>query len=184
VNIEKLMRNPSDAPDQPRWTETLRDGSQVVVRPLAQADREAERAFIEGLSPESRHFRFLCTIGHPTEALLDTLTHVDQLHKVAFAAVVPEGAHERIVGVSRYTTDRDRRHAECAVTVADEWQDKGLGTALMRHLIEFAKAHGVVHMRSVDAADNLRMRDLARFLGFHVRVDASDASQVIYDLVI
>jgi GNAT superfamily N-acetyltransferase len=184
VNIEKLTRNPSDAPDQPRWTETLRDGSQVVVRPLAQADREAERAFIEGLSPESRHFRFLCTIGHPTEALLDTLTHVDQLHKVAFAAVVPEGAHERIVGVSRYTTDRDPRHAECAVTVADEWQDKGLGTALMRHLIEFAKAHGVVHMRSVDAADNLRMRDLARFLGFHVRVDASDASQVIYDLVI
>ena len=52
MNIEKLTRNPSDAPDQPRWTETLRDGSQVVVRPLAQADREAERAFIEELSPE------------------------------------------------------------------------------------------------------------------------------------
>ena len=184
MNTDKTSRNPSDVPDQPRWTETLRDRSQVVIRPLLQTDREAERAFIEELSAESRHFRFLCTIGHPTEALLDTLTHVDQVHKVAFAAVVPEGAHERIVGVSRYTTDHDQKHAECAVTVADEWQEIGLGTALMRHLIEFAKAHGVTHLRSVDAADNLRMRDLAHFLGFHVRVDPSDASQVIYELVL
>jgi GNAT superfamily N-acetyltransferase len=184
MSTDKTLRNPSDAPDQPRWTETLRNGSQVVIRPLMHTDREAERAFIDGLSPESRHFRFLCTIGHPTEALLDTLTHVDQVHKVAFAAVVPEGAHERIVGVSRYTTDRDPRYAECAVTVADEWQDKGLGTALMRHLIDVAKARGVTHLRSVDSADNLHMRDLARFLGFHARVDASDASQVIYELML
>lgn len=181
---DPLIRQPSADPSHPRWTETLRDRSQVVIRPLLPADREAERAFIEGLSPESRHYRFLCTILHPTESLLDVLTHVDQVHKVAFAAVVPEGAHERIVGVSRYTTDRDPHHAECAVTVADEWQDIGLGTALMRHLVEVAKARGVTHLRSVDAADNLRMRDLARFLGFHVRVDPSDASQVIYERVL
>jgi GNAT superfamily N-acetyltransferase len=184
MTTDKVLRNPSDAPDQPRWAETLRDGSQVVVRPLLQTDREAERTFIESLSPESRHFRFLCTIGHPSEALLDTLTHVDQVHKVAFAAVVHEDAHERIVGVSRYTTERDQRHAECAVTVADEWQDKGLGTALMRHLIDFARARGVIHMRSVDSAHNLGMRALARFFGFHVRVDPSDASQVIYELLL
>jgi GNAT superfamily N-acetyltransferase len=177
-------RTPSEDPARPRWVETLRDQSQVVIRPLAQTDREAERAFLESLSPESRHYRFLCTIGQPTEQLLDVLTHVDQVHKVAFAAVVPDGAHERIVGVSRYTTDRDQRHVETAVTVADEWQDKGLGTALMRHLIEVARARGVTHMRSIDAADNLRMRDLARFLGFHVRIDPSDASQVIYELVL
>ena len=181
---ELLVRAPSQDPAHPRWTETLRDRTQVVIRPLAPTDRDAERVFIEDLSPESRHYRFLCTISHPTEALLDVLTHVDQVHKVAFAAVVPEGAHERIVGVSRYTTDRDARHAECTVTVADDWQQIGLGTALMRHLIEVAKAHGVTHLRSVDAADNLRMRDLAHFLGCHVRVDPADASQVIYELVL
>lgn len=181
---EPLVQAPSATPGHPRWTETLRDRTQVLIRPLANTDREAERAFIEGLSPQSRHYRFLCTISHPSEALLDVLTHVDQVHKVAFAAVVPEGAQERIVGVSRYTTDRDPRHAECTVTVADDWQDLGLGTALMRHLVEVAKAHGVTHLRSTDAADNLRMRDLARFLGFHARVDPGDASQVIYELVL
>lgn len=179
-----LIRNPSDDPARPRWTETLRDGSQVLIRPLARTDRDAERAFIEALSPESRRYRFLGSIGHPSEALLDELMRVDQVHRIAFVAVVPEGAKECLVGVGRYTTDRDARHAECAVTVADAWQDKGLGTALMRHLIDVAKAHGITRLHSTDSADNLRMRDLARFLGFHLRADPSDPGQVVYELAL
>lgn len=179
-----LIRNPSGPSGQLCWTETLRDGSQVLIRPLMSSDREAERAFIEGLSPESRHYRFLCTLRHPSEVLLDTLTNVDQTHNVAFAAVVSEGTGERIVGVSRYTTDHEPQHAECAVTVADDWQDKGLGSTLMRHLIDIAKAHGVTQLYSRDSAENMRMRDLAGYLGFQTRTDPADASQVIHELVL
>lgn len=182
MNTEPLVEVPSADPSHPRWIETLRDRSQVLIRPLAPTDRAAERAFVEGLSEEKRRYRFLGTMDTASERLLDTLTDLDQVHDVAFAAVVPEGAHERIVGVSRYGRNGDG--CECAVTVSDDWQDKGLGTALMRHLIDVARARGMHRMYSVDSAENLRMRDLARFLGFHTRADAADPSQVIHELAL
>lgn len=114
--------------------------------------------------------------------MLDQLTDIDPVTEVAFVAVVPEGGAERIVGISRYSASADGESCECAVTVADEWQNKGLGSALMKHLIEIARRRGIRRMYSVDLAENLHMRDLATYLGFHVRVDPDDASQVIHEL--
>lgn len=177
-----LLHRPSQDPSQPRWVETLRDRTRVLIRPLAHTDRDAERAFIEGLSAQSRRFRFLGSIQAPGERLLDRLTDVDQVHDVAFAAVVPDGAGERIVGVSRYSTDPAGLACECAVTVGDEWHGRGLGTALMRHLIEVARARGIHTMESIDSAENIEMHDLARFLGFHTTTDPQDSRQVIHRL--
>jgi L-amino acid N-acyltransferase YncA len=180
--ISPLVHRPSQDPSEPRWVATLRDRAQVVIRPLTRLDREAERAFIEGLSADSRRFRFLGGIRSPSERLLDELTDLDQVHEVAFAAVVLEGAGERIVGVARYSTDATGRSCECAVAVDDAWHERGLDTALMRHLIEVARARGIRTMRSIDSAENLAMRDLAKFLGFHTSADPQDARQVIHQL--
>ena len=59
---------------------------------------------------------------------------------MAFAAVVRDGAKHNIVGVGRYTATRDVRTCECAVTVLDDWLKRGLGSVLMRHLIDVAEA--------------------------------------------
>lgn len=170
--------------DAPRWSETLRDRTHVVIRPLVPQDREAERAFIEQLSAEACHFRFLGTVRHPSEHLLDELTQLDPEREVAFAAAIPEDAHEKILGVSRYSADPDGTRCECAVVVDDEWQHKGLGTLLMRHLIDVARERGIRTMRSIDLADNIRMADLAHDLGFKRRIDPDDASQVIHELTL
>ena len=179
-----LVFRPMTGPEFPRWSETLRDRSHVVIRPITPRDHDAERAFIEGLSAEARRFRFLGQVKCPSEALLERLTEVDYVHDVAFVAVVREDGHEKIVGVSRYSTDAAGTQCECAVTVDEDWQDKGLGTLLMRHLIEVARANGVRHMMSIESAENIRMHDLARFLGFSRRVDPDDAGQVIHELAL
>lgn len=176
------VRQPSITPDYPRWSETLRDKSHVVIRPINKQDKEAERDFIEHLSPDARRFRFLGQVRHPSERLIAQLTDIDYLHEVGFAAVTPDDSRERIVGVSRYSTDKDGLNCECAVTVSEEWQQKGLGTLLMKHLIEVARARGIRRMFSIDSAENLQMRDLAKYLGFHTRVDPDDASQVLHEL--
>lgn len=173
---------PSNPSEYPRWSETLRDQRQVLVRPISPQDRDAERAFIEGLSQQARRFRFLGQVNCPSDALVERFTNVDFVHEVAFVAVVAEGAHQRIVGVSRYGTDDSGLHCECAITVDEEWQDLGLGTLLMRHLIDVARSRGIRTMYSIDSAENVRMRDLARFLGFQVRPDPDDATQVIHQL--
>jgi len=179
-----LVPRPSTDPATPRWQETLRDGTHVVIRPLDRLDGAAERDFLQALSPESRRFRFLGAVQRPSDRLIQQLTDIDQVHDVAFAAVVPEDAHQRIVGVGRYSTDPEAQTCECAVTVADDWQGRGLGAALMRHLIEVARARGIRTMESLDSSENLAMRDLAHYLGFHSTIDPDDARQVIHRLAL
>lgn len=181
--IEPILRwNLGDR--YPRWIETLRDSTRVAIRPITRADADEERAFIEALSPRSRRFRFLGEVRHPSDALIAALTDIDHDRDVAFAAVLPDGDGdgERFVGVGRYSASADGTRCECAVTVLDAWQHKGLGTALMRHLIDVARACGIQSMVSIDAAANRDMADLALHLGFTRRVDPQDATQVIHEL--
>lgn len=182
MNSTPLVYRPSAGPEYPRWSETLHDQSHVLIRPITPQDKEAERAFIEGLSAEARRYRFLGAVRSPSEALIEQFTNIDYVHEVAFVAVTPDDGRQRIVGVSRYSTDQAGLNCECAVTVSDEWQNKGLGTLLMRHLIEVARARGIHKMTSVDSAENVQMLDLANHLGFHTRVDPDDATQVIHEL--
>ena len=169
-------------PDYPRWTETLRDQSHVIIRPICATDVAAEREFIESLSPRSRRYRFLGEVRHPSSALIERLTGLDYVHDLGFAAVVHDGAREKFVGVSRYSTSADGTACECAVTVLDDWQHKGLGAILMTHLIDVARSRGIRRMWSVDSAENTAMADLARYLGFERWRDRDDGSEVIHSL--
>ncbi|MCK1789183.1 GNAT family N-acetyltransferase [Pseudomonas violetae] len=163
------------------WIEALKDGRHILVRPLAEKDRERERAFIQRLSPESRHMRFLAQIKEPSGALLDQLMDTDNRQRLAFIALVHENGQLIEVGVSRYAAT-DEHQCECAVTVADEWKHLGLGALLMEHLIKAARQYGFRQMYSVDSASNGPMRDLARSLGFETHTDPEDRHQVIHRL--
>jgi GNAT superfamily N-acetyltransferase len=175
---------PSDGiqPIQAHWTDTLRDGTPVMIRPIADTDIEIERRFIERLSPSSRRFRFLGEMKTPSEQLLRQFTHLDHATEAAFVALVGDGSDKEEIGVSRYSARTDGLGCECAVAVSDEWQRRGLGTILMQHLIDVARQRGIATMYSMDAADNVAMRDLAEHLGFQRSSDPNDATQVIHML--
>ena len=173
---------PSVDPDQPSWTHTLRDGSTVLIRPINTLDKDLERAFIVGLNQQTRRYRFMGSIGEPSERMVKELTDVDQIHRVAFVAIAQEGGQERIVGVVRYGTATDSDECESAVTVEEDWQNRGLGTTLMNHLIGIARTRGIRRMYSVDSAENDNMHGLAQHLGFHTTPDPSDSTQVVHTL--
>ncbi|MEO8461309.1 MAG: GNAT family N-acetyltransferase [Dokdonella sp.] len=181
--MNPLISAPPSA-DSPHWTEILKDGTHVIIRPIRKADAALERAFFKRLSPEARHMRFLGQMNEPSDELLKCLTDIDYRRDIAFIALVHRDNEKKEIGVARYGTNDDGTICECAVTVSDEWQKKGLGSVLMRHLIEVARAQGVQTMISLDAAGNLAMRDLARFLGFRRKVDPNDATQVIHTLTL
>ena len=167
---------------QDRWTEVLRDGTRVSIRPIHSRDVELERRFIEGLSPQSRHFRFLETMKSPSDALLKQLTAIDVSRDAAYVAVIGAGAEEREIGVARFSAQPDGKDCEFAVTVGDEWQHKGLATLLMGHLMDVARSRGIGSMHSSDAADNDSMRRFADHLGFQHKRDPDDAKQVLYSV--
>lgn len=163
------------------WIETLHDGSHVLIRPLQDDDRERERRFIERLSPTSRHFRFLAQVRGASDALLGQLMNVHEPDSCAFIALVHDNGELREVGVSRYSAATEGS-CECAVTVAEDWQHRGLGVALMRHLIAKARAAGFKTMYSIDSSSNSSMRELAAYLGFTRGLDPDDSTQVIHSL--
>ena len=162
------------------WIEVLRNGTHVVIRPIHKQDVELERRFIEGLSPRSRHFRFLEAMRSPSEALLRQLTAIDPSTDAAYVALIAVGAEKREIGVARFSAQPDGKDCEFAITVSDEWQHKGLGTLMMQHLIAVARARGIESMYSSDASDNDLMRKFAEHLHFQHRRDPKDGTQVLY----
>jgi acetyltransferase len=143
-----------------------------------------EDEFVRNLSVETKHYRFLGGVKELSPDELKRLCDVDGRHTMAFVATIQESGHEREIGVSRYAESSNEDVREMAVTVADEWQHKGLGRLLATRLIEYAKSHGVKQLYSVDLADNSAMRKLAGELRMSVRRDPDDPNQVIYNLVL
>ena len=164
------------------WHEKLRDGTTVLIRPIRESDLELERRFIEDLSPEARRFRFLGEVKTPSAGLLEQLVHLDPARDAAFVALIADGADKREIGVSRFSARADGVTCECAVTVSEEWRNRGLATLLMHHLIDVARERGIECMYSVDAAGNAGMRDLAEHLGFTRKPDPDDGTQVLHTL--
>lgn len=164
------------------WIDHLLDGTPVLIRPLRTEDREREEEFIRRLSPTARRYRFLGDFREPSPALIDQLMKVEFPGRVAFVALVHDNGKLREIGVSRFAAADDARQCECAVTVADEWQHRGLGVLLMRHLIDVARGNGYKRMVSLDDASNQPMRQLADFLGFRRELVADDPARVMHIL--
>ncbi|WP_257388529.1 GNAT family N-acetyltransferase [Tahibacter caeni] len=171
------------SPESPHWVEVLSDGTHVLIRPIGKADAGLERDFIRRLSPQSRRLRFLGQIGEPSAELIRRLTDIDYEHDMALVALLHRDGAKQEVGVARYGVSADGS-CECAVTVSDEWQNRGLATVLMTHLIAIARDRGIREMVSIDLAENGAMRDLAAGLGFRREPDPDDAMQVIHRLTL
>src|SRR5438874_8312844 len=113
----------------------LRDGARVVVRPVRPDDKEAIAAAFGRLSDESRYRRFLAPIPALTASELRYLTEVD--HHDHEALIAYEADSGDGIGAARFVrAAADPSVAEAAVVVDDRWQERGLGTALCRLLVE------------------------------------------------
>ena len=163
------------------WTEQLRDGTSIVIRAIRNDDELLEKEFIEGLSVESRRYRFRGTMNHPSAALVAELTHL-AVCDAAFVAFKASDTLGPLIGVARFSARNDLLDCECAVAVADEWQKMGLATLLMRHLIDVARTRGTQCMYANSSVSNLALHDLAKNLGFKSQPNPNDRSEVIHTL--
>ena len=148
----------------PGPTAVLRDGAEVLIRPVRPGDADLLAEGFERLSPESRRLRFLTAKDALRPAELRYLTDVDHHDHEAIGALDPvtgQGA-----GIARYIRDtRDPRTAEIAVTIVDGWQGRGLGTALMARLAEHAQGEGIERFVALTAGGNVAMGLLLRHMG-------------------
>jgi GNAT superfamily N-acetyltransferase len=116
-------------------------------------------------------------------AELRYFTEVDGHHHEALGAVDPRTGDG--VGVARFVRDReDPSRAEVAVTVADDWQHRGVATLLLDQLTERARTEGVTHYTALVSAENRAMHHLLEHLGTPVRVGDAGAGAGEYEIKI
>ena len=140
----------------------LRDGSSVVIRPLTPDDRELLRSGFARLSERSRYLRFQTPLTELSDRQLTHLTAVDHHDHEALVALDPDG--DEAIGVARFV--RVSEHAaECAIVVADDWQNRGLGSELLERLVERAREEGVERFTALVLAHNTDALRLLERLG-------------------
>jgi len=146
----------------------LRDGTAIVIRPIGPEDAEREQAFVRALSAESRYFRFMITLRELPPDMLYRFTHPDFQRELALVAVAGHDAASPLIGVTRCVADPDRTCAEFALAVADDWQNRGVGTRLLCELMRAARAMGIRRIWGEILATNVRMLGLMASLGFEI----------------
>ena len=142
---------------------TTRTGIKIALRPVRSKDKELLRFFAESLSEQDLYFRFFRHI-EPTEQLLTRLVDIDPTKQIAVLALVGSGETEKIVGVGRCFIDGERTTAELVLTVANEFQNKGIGRELLLHLISIARAQGLKGLTAQVLVDNAAILRLLRSL--------------------
>ena len=153
------------------WNETSRDGTRFTIRPIRPDDEPLMIAFHGTLSEESVRLRYL----HPFkldqrtahERLIRTC-FVDYDREMALVAEVHSAAGRReIAAVGRLSRDRDGRNgAEFALLVADAWQRRGIGRALLRRLVAVARRERMTRVYADILVANVGMQRLCDELGF------------------
>jgi GNAT superfamily N-acetyltransferase len=140
---------------------TLRDGTEVLLRPIRPDDKELLYRGFHRLSPESRYRRFFAAKNDLTAEELRYLTEIDGDSHFAIGAVTADGNDG--LGVARFIRLDDAGElgvAEAAIAVADEHQGKGLGSLLFQRLVAAARERGVYRFRCEMLGSNQGMADL------------------------
>ena len=156
----------------------LRDGREVTLRAIIEADApEIVQAF-DRLSADSRYSRFMQYRTQVDDALLERGVHPRPGSEFVFVATIPAADGIDIVGAAQYVRadEADDKTCEFAITVAEDWRGSGLAATLLASLVRRARRDGYETMRGWVIAQNTAMLGLARKLGFKVEPVPGDAT--------
>jgi acetyltransferase len=149
---------------------TLSDGTPITIRPIRPEDEPLMVAFHRTLSEESVYFRWLHMlqlsqrIAHERLVGVCFIDYDRQMALVADYQNPQTGQHE-IMGVGRLIRISGAEEAEFALLVADQYQRKGLGTELLRRLIQFSRDENLQCLTGDILVENVGMQTVCRKLG-------------------
>lgn len=161
---------------------SLRDGTQVNIRPVRPDDAPGLQALFNRLSPQSIYHRFLgFRIFLPYEEA-KRLAEVDYQEKMALVATNDKNGRENIIGVARYDvlSSAEPSVAEASVVVEDQYQGRGLCTHLLKRLKVYAQTHGIRAFRALIHNDNTRIMRLIQRSG--LPVERMTIEQGVWDI--
>ncbi len=153
--------------------------SHVRIRPIRRDDREELASFYGRLSPDSRFERFHAVSRGIGDDAAGLLCGPDHEHREGFVAepVDPALGSPRIIG--HLCLEPAESGIEMAVAVADAWQGRGIGKALLLAAIDWAKTHGITRLQASVLSTNSSVLRLIASVGRPVHESIPSAGVVI-----
>jgi acetyltransferase len=148
---------------------TLRNGEKVTIRPIRPEDEPLMVRFHQTLSERSvylRYFNALKLSQRIAHERLVRMCFLDYDREMALVAVHGDAAGaQEIIGVGRLSRLHGINEAEYAVLVGDQWQHQGLGTELLRRMLEIARREKIGRVEGSFLEENYEMQSVSKKLG-------------------
>lgn len=157
----------------------LIDETSVNIRPVRPEDAFMIQEFVRNLSSQSKYFRFMQHIRELTPDALVRLTQIDYDREMTFIATYESNQKEICIGAAHYVTNPDRESCEFAIVIADDWQNKGIGSRLMKALSFEAKEQGLSSIMGVVISTNSNMLEMVQRLGFVISDNKDPTIKVV-----
>jgi len=162
------------------------NGIYITIRPIRPEDAVMEKDFVHRLSEHTKYFRFMQAMQELTPEMVVRFTQIDYDREMAFVAVADDnrGSLPKELGVGRYLMNPDGQSVEFALVVSDGCQRMGIGTRIMKALMQSAKSKGVSFFEGEVLAVNSPMLALTKKLGFITSAvpDDIEVVRVVKDL--
>lgn len=143
-------------------------GANVTIRPIRPEDAKMEKDFVSRLSEKTKYFRYHQALQELTPEMLVRFTQIDYDKEMAFVAVTDDPDLPDELGVGRYSVNPDGTSVEFAIVVADDCQRLGIGSKLMRTLMQTAKDKGMLFFEAEVLKDNVPTLEMVKKLGFSI----------------
>ena len=148
----------------------LKDGTPVLIRMYKPDDITEVREGLKKISDSSFYLRFMTSLCKLPDAQLKELKKIDQDHHLAICAFDISQDPMVGIGIARYVRcEGEPEVAEAAVTVIDEFQNRGLGTQLLQALAELADENGIQNLRAHVLSNNTAILRIAERAGARIQ---------------
>ncbi|MDH7503314.1 MAG: GNAT family N-acetyltransferase [Verrucomicrobiota bacterium] len=146
------------APKEQRSTYVLEDGTQINFRPIHPTDEPRMRDLFYALSQQTIYYRFMSHKRWVKRTEIQEFVYVDHRNEVTIVGTLPEAHGEDIIAAGSYYLDPKTNLAEVAFVVHDKWQNRGIGTYLLRYLGRIARRNGIRGFTAEVLLDNKPMQ--------------------------
>ena len=160
----------------------LRDGQEIILRPIKPEDEPLWLEMLGSCSKESIYSRFRYNFHFDSHEVATQFCYIDYSREIGIVAEIEKKGRKRLIGVGRLITDADFEVAEYAVLIIDEYQKKELGTILTKYCTEIAAENKLKRVIAYTTKNNQPMIQVFKKIGFQVEYNEDNIVSVIKDL--
>lgn len=170
-------------------TWTLRNGQAVTIRPIRPEDEPQMAEFHRNLSEESVYLRYahMVKLSHRiTHERLTRICFIDYDRILALVAEMqdPETGQPQIIAAGRLTKLHGTQEAEFSMMVSDRFHNQGLGSEMLRRLVQVGRDDHLQQITADILPDNRPMQRVCQKLGFEIQRTISEDSEPMVKAVI